>query len=36
MKTAFLYSSTSPARYTISLFVKFPQAVTPADAEEGG
>ena len=28
--------STSPAHYTRSLFIQFPCAVTPADAEEGG
>ena len=35
-KTTFPNPSTSPARYTKSLFVKFPQVVAPADAEEGG
>ena len=35
-KTAFPDPSISPARYTTTLFVKFPQVVTPADAKEGG
>ena len=35
-KTTFPNPSTSPARYTKSLFVNFPQVVAPADAKEGG
>ena len=35
-KTTFPDPSTSPAHYTRSLFIQFPCAVTPADAEEGG
>ena len=35
-KKAFPDSSSSPASYTRTLSVKFPQAVTAADAEEGG
>ena len=35
-KTAFSDPSTSPARYTRTLFVKYPLTVTAADREEGG
>ena len=35
-KTTFQDPSTSPARYTRTLFIKFPRTITPADAEEGG
>ena len=35
-KNTFPDPSTSPACYTGSLFIKYPQPITPADAEEGG
>ena len=35
-KTTFPDPSISPARYTRSLFIKFPRTIIPEDAEEGG